>query len=177
MFKKLPAEKLKKKASLKTNLLQKLKQRAAESMPLFPEIEDDLFPKKTPVIVYHLEDHKAIYAVNDKPVLAELSHGEVIPHLEVAIAHPGLLKCVYVDDGAVKALLRGADLKAPGIKQYGDEFEEGDIIEVRLLETDIPFAIGVAAASSAAVKESGKDTAITIAHILKDGLWDKRNGM
>lgn len=177
MFKKLPAEKLKKRANLKTNLLQKLKQRAVQTMPRFQDIEDEVFPKKAPVIVYHLEEHRALYAVNDKPVMIELSHGELIPHLDIAIAHPGLLKCVYVDDGAVKALLRGADLKAPGIKQFGEDFEEGEPLEIRLLETDIPFAVGFAVASSDSIKESGRDTAITIVHILKDGLWEKRKGM
>jgi PUA domain protein len=145
-------------------------------MPKFGDIEEDVFPKRVPVIIYHLEDHVSIYIIENIPRLVELGDGTILPHLQLAIEYPGLLKYVYVDDGAVRALLRGADLMAPGIKQFDETFEEGEVLEIRVLGTSIPFAIGVATVSSSSIA-GGKGLAIKIVHLLKDGLWDHRNGM
>ncbi|KAH0793004.1 PUA domain containing protein [Histomonas meleagridis] len=177
MFAKLDENKLKKKATLKNNLLQKLKTEAKKYMKGFEEIEDKLFPKKTVVVVYHLENHLELYAVQDKPVLFRLGSGQVFPHLFIAMSYPGMLPAVYVDDGAVRALLRGADLMAPGIKQLPEPFEAGQVIEIRLLEQTVPFALGLAKVDSTEINANTKGVAIEIVHILKDDLWNKRNGL
>lgn len=177
MFAKFGADKLKRRANLKNNLLAKLKQQAEASMPKIGQILDTLFPKKKPVIVYHLDDHAALYAVDDKPVLVELGGGQVFPLLKYAMEYPGLLPCVYVDDGAIKALKKGADLMAPGIKQCPQSFDSGEVIEIRLLETTIPFAIGVTTVSYDEMLENNKGVAIQVKHVLGDGLWNIRDGI
>ena len=153
MFQKLGPEKLKKHTTLKSNLLTKLKQTAVKEMPMIAAIIDELFPKKTPVIVYNIEQHVKLYAVDNKPVMVEIHNGEVFPMLRTAIEYPGLLPVVYVDEGAVRALLRGADLMAPGIKQIPQSFQAGQIIEVHLLDQDTPFMVGLAKVSSDEIKE------------------------
>ena len=177
MFAKLDDSKLKKRANLKNNLLQKLKKEASKYMNGFEQIQDKIFPKKTVVVVYHLENHLQLYAVEGKPVLFELGSGQVFPHLYIAMTYPGMLPAVYVDDGAVRALLRGADLMAPGIKNMPDAFEAGQVIEIRLLEQTVPFALGVAELDSTEINNNTKGLAIKIVHILKDDLWNKRNGL
>jgi PUA domain protein len=176
LFPKLGPDKLRKRAILKNNLVQRLKQEAAAYMTRFPEIEPDLFPKKTPITVFSLEDHVSLYAIDNVPILVQTGDHHVFPHLQVAIEYRGLLRHLYVDDGAVRALLRGADLMAPGIKEYDDSWEEGDILEIRVQGSALPFAIGIATIDSAAVP-GGKGKAVEIVHILKDGLWDLRAGL
>lgn len=176
MFQKLPAEKLKKHTTLKSNLLTKLKNQAIKEMPLIEGIMDELFPKKTPVIVYSIEQHLKLYAVDNKPVLVELGTGDVFPMLRTAINYPGLLPVVYVDEGAVKALLRGADLMAPGIKMVPKEFAKGAIVQVHLLDCDQPFMIGQAEISSEEVK-GAKGLAIKNLTILRDALYMAHNGL
>ena len=172
MFAKLGPDRLKKRANLKNNLLQKLKNDTIESMPAFEGIWPQIFPKKSLVVVYRLEEHVSLYAVDEKPVLVQLNEGQVIPHLKIAMEYPGLLPCVYVDDGAVKALLRGADLMAPGIKKLGETpFEEKQVIEIRLLGTTVPFAIGIAKYGSEQITPDVKGLAITVCHIMRDALY------
>jgi len=177
MFAKLPADKLKKKASLKNQLLAKLREKAEECMPPIVQIIDEIFPKKIPVTVYNLENHVKMYAVEDRPKLIELGSGEVFPVLKIAIENPGLLPCVYVDDGAVKALLRGADLMAPGIKQIPGPFQVNQIVEIRLLEQKEPFAIGLTTVSSEELTQGKSGIAIRILHVLRDGLYLAQNGI
>jgi PUA domain protein len=176
---KLPPERLKKKQTVPVSTVQKLKRSAAEYMPGIPSIQDSLFPKKKPLTSYSLEDRVVVYAVGDppRPILIQFGNQQVIPHLRLAIDYPGLLRPVYVDDGAVRALLRGADLMAPGIKKAPEPFDAGSVLEVRLLDTNVPFAIGIAQIGSADITPSTKGEAIHIVHILKDGLWEHRDGV
>ena len=66
---------------------------------------------------------------------------------------------------------------ARGIKEMGGVFEDGLVVEIRLLKQEIPFAIGVAKVSSDEIDPKTKGVAITIAHILKDELWNRRNNI
>ena len=177
MFQKLGADKLKKHTTLKSNLLTKLKQAAIKEMPMIEGIIDELFPKKTPVIVYNIEKHVKLYAVDNKPVMVELNNGEVFPMLRTAIDYPGLLPVVYVDEGAVRALLRGADLMAPGVKQIPQAFQAGQIVEVHLLEQDTPFMVGLAKVSSDEIKEGKTGLAVQNLTILRDALYMAHNGL
>lgn len=177
MFAKLPAEKLKKHTTLKSNLLTKLKQTAIKEMPMIEGIIDELFPKKTPVIVYSIEQHVKLYAVENKPVLVEIQNGEVFPMLRTAIEYPGLLPVIYVDEGAVKALLRGADLMAPGIKQIPKAFTAGQIVEVHLLDQDTPFMVGLAKVSSDEIKGGKTGIAVQNLTILRDALYMAHEGL
>jgi PUA domain protein len=176
---KLPAERLRKKQTVSGSTVQKLKKAAADYMPAFVELEDILIPKKKPLTSYTLEDRVVLYASGDppRPILAQFGNQQVIPHLKLAIEYPGLLRPVYVDDGAVRALLRGADLMAPGIKQQSEPFPAGSVIEIRLLDTTVPFAIGIARIASEDITPATKGEAIHVVHILRDGLWEYRDGI
>jgi PUA domain protein len=177
MFAKFGPAKLTRQATVNTGVLHRLKQQALRFMPRFSEIEAELFPRRTLVTVYHLEDHVELYTVEKRPVLVELGTREVIPHLQIAIERPGLLRSVYVDDGAVRALIRGAELMAPGIKNIPEPFDSDAVIEVRVLGSTVPFAIGITELAAAEIRPATKGTAIRIVHILKDGLWDLRRGL
>lgn len=175
MFAKITADKWAKRTAVPNNKVNKLKKTAKEQLPLFDQIEDKVFIKKGAVVSYEHPERKKvlIYTINDKVVMIELNDGKVLPPLDIAMAYPGLLPVVYVDDGAVKPLLGGAKLMTPGIKQWGEDFEEDAIVEVRLLGTTVPFAVGYALSSSDAIKAKGDGAAIEIVHTLKDGIWNK----
>jgi PUA domain protein len=161
---------IKNKQTLKTNLLKKLLNTAEKYMPNVPV--KILFPKKKPVTVYHLENRVNIYSCEQKPIFAELNTGEIIPHLSIAISYPNLLPFVFVNEGAVRPLLRGADLMARGVIETPIPYDVGAVVEVRLQGTDIPFAIGVAVVSSNDTPKQTSGSAIKIAHCLRDGFWN-----
>ena len=175
MFQKLNEEKLKKRTSLKNQLYQKLRESSIKSMPPIESIIEIIFPKKKPIIAYNLENHVKLYSCEGKACLVELGSGEVFPFIKLAIDYPGLLPCVYVDEGAVKPLLRGVDLMAPGIKSVPQEFEENTIIEIRLLQQSQPFAIGITSVSSKHLEQNKTGLAIRNLHYLRDGLYSISN--
>ena len=171
MFLKFTIEKSKNKNVLKTNLLAKLKVSAAQYMPLFPEIENEIFPKKTPVNVYNLGDHAKLYCVEGVPVLVQLGYGEIFPHLKIAMNYPGLLRTVFIDEAAAKAVLRGADLMAKGAYGIDDSFKEGQIVQMVLVGEKVPLAISILLMNGAEILKRPAGACAQTLHTLKDGLW------
>ncbi len=75
---------------------------------------------------------------------------------------------VEVDEGAAKALLRGADLMAPGIKRY-TEFDVGDLVVAGYHSSYV--AIGEALESSKRLSQIKKGKIIKILHYKGDKIW------
>ena len=75
---------------------------------------------------------------------------------------------VEVDEGAAKALLRGADLMAPGIKRH-TEFDAGDLVVAGYRSSYL--AIGEALESSRRLSEIEKGKIIKILHYKGDKIW------
>lgn len=167
-----------KKITVGNKEVKKLKKDALYRIPLLAEIENEIFPNKTPVSSQKVDNHLIVYSVNDKPILFSLPTQQICPHLMLVLQYPDLLPAVYVDEGAVKAVLKkdgATKLMAPGIKQAPQDFEVGDIVAVRLLEHEEAFAIGIAMQSSKDIRAHPKDCAIEIKHVLKDALWEARD--
>ena len=157
--------------------IKTLKAGAEMSMPLFQHIEKDFFKKGSKIFKAKVADHLFVYIIDDRPLLFKLPTNQVCPNLILVLEYPDLLPCVYVDEGAVRPLLNGASLMAPGIKECPQDFEEGAVVAVRLLGHEEAFALGIATLSSEKLKSNPKGAAIEIKHILKDSLWNGRDGI
>ncbi|KAH0790913.1 Translation machinery-associated protein 20 [Histomonas meleagridis] len=175
MFNKFTVDKVKRRANLKTSLVVKLCTSATKSMPRFNEIKNEVFPKKQPVIIHHLENRVMLYSAKGTPLLIELDDGTIFPFLKIAIEYPGLLKPVFCYDEAMKALLRGANLMARGTWLVNEKYEKGEIVEICLVGLRIPFAIGIMLMSSEEIAGRPDGAAVKVLHVLKDGLWEAKN--
>lgn len=175
MFTKWTVDSVKRRSNLRVSLVTKLKKAAAVSMPRFPEIENEIFPHKTPVIVHHLGENNLLYSAAGAPILVELSTGLVFPFLKIAIEYPGLLRSVYCADEAAAALLRGANLMARGTWGTDETFQRGDLVQITLIGEKFPLAIGVMELSGAEIEARPDGPAVTVLHILGDGLWNVKS--
>ena len=107
-------------------------------------------------------DNVKLYLFGEEmiPKLAEVS-GELIPTFYFKELIESLPK-VIVDQGAARALLRGADLMAPGVKER-PEVEEGSLVLV--LDTEgKPVGIGKALVSK--LPEKGK--VVKMLHVMRE---------
>lgn len=97
-----------------------------------------------------------------------------IPHLKFLLKNmiEGL-PVVVVDTGAVKPLLRGADLMAPGIRFIKNGFREGDPVVVVDEKYGKPFMIGIALIDSEKITSGAvkKGRVIKNIHRVGDKLW------
>ena len=99
---------------------------------------------------------------------------ELIPTLCFIKKYNPPLPYVVVDEGAVKHIVNGADLFAPGIVEYNCDCKEGDIVVVKT-KTGIPIAvIKVVMNKEKAMTEKRGKFGINL-HYLTDEIWDMCN--
>jgi PUA domain protein len=104
---------------------------------------------------------------------------EWVPTLHLLHQYPTLLPLVQVDEGAIKFVLKGADIMAPGLLSKGGYLppglEAGTVVAIRAEGKTNILAIGVLTSSSDEIRKAGKGSVITNLHFLNDGLWSAPN--
>ena len=107
-----------------------------------------------------VEDHPSIVYVQDL----------YIPFIGALNKFEGYKK-VYVDKGAVRYLINGADIMRPGIV-YWEPFNESNIIVAYVEEYNTPLVIGKSLISSKKLDDVKKGKVILNLHHVKDRFWD-----
>lgn len=109
--------------------------------------------------------------LNNVPALIELKDGDKIPTLVlVKLSGFGSTHNAVVDEGAVKFILNGADVMAPGIKQSSD-FKKGDVVSVWGPTREALLCVGRALMSSNEITELRKGKAVENIHYAGDKIW------
>jgi len=78
---------------------------------------------------------------------------------------------VTVDDGAIKFILNGADVMAPGITDADTGIQKEDVVWVRD-ERGLPLAVGRALMDGKEMVSSGSGKAVENLHHIGDELWE-----
>jgi len=135
--------------------------------PEFPILEFDYVEEA------RIED-VSLYIINGAPALLRV-RDKLIPSLRFLIDNGyAWVPRVGVDRGAVKALIRGADLMLPGIKVVEGEFRVGSIVVVYDVESKTPIMIGEALMDSSEISRNlgvGRGKAVKSIHYVGDKLW------
>lgn len=122
----------------------------------------------------------------------------ILPHLRVVHRFPTCFPSIRIDRGAIRFVLSGATLMAPGLTSAGGRLPNGNANEVdkygpegnngegwyggRDLEAGEPVvicaegkqeacAVGLLTIGTKEVKQVGKGPVVEDAHYLGDGLW------
>ncbi len=78
---------------------------------------------------------------------------------------------VKVDEGAVQPILRGADVMAPGIREYC-EFSKDNIVSVLEPNKRYALAIGIALMNSSDIAPGRKGKCVKVVSRLNDDVWN-----
>jgi len=130
------------------------------------------------VKLYEYPDY-AIYVSKGLPVLLRIQLAEkdvLMPTLFIVnnlIKRLGscVLPHVVVDEGAVKAILRGADVMIPGIREVVGTFLPGDVVAVLEPGKHYAVAVGISLVRSEDIKPGLKGKAIKNVNYLNDEIW------
>jgi len=186
MFKKFSASESVSGSSLaKSSVSRNIKKAICESYPALDASDDAdghldaiLGDKKQPLHVIKCHDHINIVAINKAPKFFQVHADEQwLPILRLLHQFPDLLPTVQVDRGAIKFVLKGADIMAPGLTSAGGNLgaqplEKGDYVAIKAEGKEQILAIGRMEMSSDDVRKINKGTAIQNLHALNDGLWN-----
>jgi malignant T-cell-amplified sequence len=152
---------------------------------------DAIFPKKSELSQMKLPDRASLYILENDPLFfqTDLAHAPLMPHLKLVHRFPQCFPSVRIDRGAIRFVLSGATLMAPGLTskggrlpedrgedaeadgRWGRELAKGQVVAVMAEGKEEACAVGMLVTGTKEVKEKGKGPVVEDAHILGDALW------
>lgn len=140
-----------------------------ELTSIYPGLNVD----KDSVIEVAIFSNDLKFIVIDKTPAFFQYNGRWFPHLKYLWRNtiPGL-PLIVVDKGAVKPILNGADLMAPGVRNVIGVFNKGDIVVVVDEEYSKPIMVGEALVDSNTLKNMSKGKVVRNIHVVNDNFWN-----
>ncbi|CAM1507462.1 Fc.00g071030.m01.CDS01 [Cosmosporella sp. VM-42] len=184
------------KQKLKSSVQRSLRNSLLETYPLLTPYIDEVMPKKASLASMKLPDRNTLYVLDNVPLFYQQDGSDLLPHLRLVHRFPQAFPTIRIDRGAIRFVLSGATLMAPGLTSKGGrlpkdgklvegkemeqgvedghwsrELEEGEPVVVMAEGKEEACAVGTLVAGTAEVKAKGKGPVIEDAHFLGDGLW------
>lgn len=117
------------------------------------------------------ENDIEVLLLNEIPAFIKYENTYIPTLLLIKLKTKDLIPKTTVDEGAVKHLINGADVMAPGITEL-DEFRKDEIVSVWEPKKETPIVIGKALTDSKTIKEVRKGKAIKNLHHVGDQTWN-----
>ncbi|KAL8377436.1 hypothetical protein RB595_008220 [Gaeumannomyces hyphopodioides] len=184
------------KQKVKSSAQRALRQQLLDRFPLLNPYIDEVLPKKSSLEQMKLPDHASLFVVDKTPVFFQCDTPQgaaILPHLRLVHRFPQAFPTVRIDRGAIRFVLSGATLMAPGLTSkggrlplvaggeprdavdgdghWGRELAKGEGVVIVAEGKEEACAVGLLVAGTAEVKEKGKGPVVEDAHFLGDGLW------
>ena len=171
--------------------------------PLLTPYIDEVMPKKSSLESMKLPDRNTLYVLDSVPLFYQQdgNSGAVIPHLRLVHRFPKAFPTIRIDRGAIRFVLSGATLMAPGLTSKGGrlpqqgavkslpegkeleqgadeegrwsrELAEGEPVVIMAEGKEEACAVGTLVTGTDEVKAKGKGPVVEDAHFLGDGLWN-----
>jgi PUA domain protein len=115
------------------------------------------------------DDWQIVLADNVPFVILAGSHA--FPTAKAILARKPVKRFVTVDMGAVKFLMNGADVMAPGITEADPGIHPGDAVWIRDERNRQPLAVGEALVEGTAMPRGPKGKAVRAIHHVGDEVW------
>ncbi|KAL2789022.1 P-loop containing nucleoside triphosphate hydrolase protein [Aspergillus keveii] len=166
------------RSKVKSSVQRALRQKLIESHPLCEPYIDEILPKKAQLDAVKLPEKITLYTIDSTPLFYQPQDGPPIPHLKLLHAFPNMLPSIQIDRGAIRFVLSGATLMAPGLTSPGGRLpdadsalEKGTVVAVKAEGKEEVCMVGTLKAGTEEIKSKGKGVVIDDGHYLGDGLW------
>ncbi|MCD6301565.1 MAG: DUF1947 domain-containing protein [Staphylothermus sp.] len=138
---------------------------------IYPNIS---FSKSDEVEVFEEKNYPEIIIINGTPTFFRYEN-LWLPHLKYLLKTGDLfLPKIVIDMGAAKAMLRGADLMAPGIRRVEGVFKEGEPVVCVEEKYGKPVMVGIALVESEKIVsgEIKRGKVVKNIHYVGDKIWN-----
>ncbi|TDZ22341.1 Translation machinery-associated protein 20 [Colletotrichum orbiculare MAFF 240422] len=179
------------KQKLKSSVQRSLRTSLLASYPLLEPHIDEVMPKKASLAQMKLPERCALYLCDDQPVFYQQDSDTLLPHLLLVHRFPQAFPTIRIDRGAIRFVLSGATLMAPGLTSPGGrlpeprdgpegvdeegrwsrELKKGEPVVIMAEGKVEACAVGFLVEGTKEVKDKGKGPVVEDAHFLGDGLW------
>lgn len=148
----------------------------SDSRELIAEIERSAgihleVPRSAQVEILEPDDTSKFVVIDGRFTFVSGGGGGYLPYVGSPEA-VGLLPSVTIDEGAVKYIIKGADVMRPGITKYDDWGEAGRLVVVREEKKGRAAAVGRAAVASSEMAELKKGNCVKNLHHAGDKFWN-----
>ncbi|KAI9840082.1 MAG: hypothetical protein M1819_000275 [Sarea resinae] len=175
------------KTKVKSSAQRAIRAKLVETYPgLAPHIEE-IMPKKGSVESVKLPERITIYLLTTpahptpQPLCYETPFTPLLPHLRLVHAFPSAFPTIRIDRGAIRFVLSGAALMAPGLTSPGGrlpdpekgerELEKDEVVAVAAEGKDEVCLVGVLKMGTKEIREKKKGVVLDEGHFLGDALW------
>lgn len=126
--------------------------------------------------VVKISKNEVAYLLDGRLLAIEVS-GRLIPSIKALMDGIVELPRVVVDVGAVKHVVNGADVMAPGVVRVEGDFARGDLVVVVDEKHGRPLCVGAALVDRSELASMTKGKVVENLHYVGDKLWNKLKGM
>ncbi|MCJ1227164.1 translation machinery-associated protein 20 [Toensbergia leucococca] len=167
------------KSKVKSSVQRAIRTKIAETYPLLAPHIDEIIPKKSQLDLLKLPDRVSLYALGNEPLFWQHMDDPLIPHLRVVHAFPTCFSRIGIDRGAIRFVLSGATLMAPGLTSTGGrlpeaegKLEEGEVVVIEAEGKEEACLVGQLRMGTEEIREKKKGVVMDGGHFLGDGLWN-----
>ncbi|CBX92669.1 similar to translation machinery-associated protein [Plenodomus lingam JN3] len=177
------------KSKVKSSAQRAIRSKVLEEYPRLEPYIEDIMPKKEQLDLVKLPDRVSLYTLHSTPLFFQHMDDALLPHLTLVHKYPTCFHRLRIDRGAIRFVLSGATLMAPGLTspggrlpdpdasdedkaRYGTEdLEAGQVVVVESEGKETACMVGVLKMGTKEIKEKKKGVACEAGHYLGDGLW------
>ncbi|KAJ5432625.1 Translation machinery-associated protein 20 [Penicillium daleae] len=123
-------------------------------------------------------ERATLYTIDSTPLFFQRFDDPPIPHLRLLHAYPTALPTIQIDRGAIRFVLSGATLMAPGLTSPGGRLpdaehalEAGQVVAIKAEGKEEICLVGALKVGTEEMKSKGKGVVMDEGHYLGDGLW------
>ncbi|KAG7288189.1 hypothetical protein NEMBOFW57_007718 [Staphylotrichum longicolle] len=108
------------KQKLKSSIQRSIRNSILSTYPLLTPHIDEVLPKKSSLELIKLPDRVSLYVIDNNPIVYQQdNNGVLLPHLRLVHRFPACFPTIRIDRGAIRFVLSGATLMAPGLTSAG----------------------------------------------------------
>ncbi|KAF7683619.1 Translation machinery-associated protein 20 [Astathelohania contejeani] len=138
------------------------------------EQAENLFSKEKIYRINKCKGKISVYSCSNEPIFFIIANYKPAPVLKYLIKYPIMANhTVFLDSGAFKPIMQGANIMAPGIYKYKEmiksPFMMNDIVCIYIINDGF-IAIGIAKIDFNIINENTKGVVIEIIHRKEDAL-------
>mmetsp|Transcript_46165 Transcript_46165/g.86486 ORF Transcript_46165/g.86486 Transcript_46165/m.86486 type:complete len:187 (-) Transcript_46165:121-681(-) len=175
IFKGFTAEDFSGQNQVKSSVQRGIKTAILETYPRLEAVfNKEIWPKDATMVIAKCKDHITMVVIDKTPIFWQQRDGPWLPTLRLLHRFPSMMPKMQVDKGAIKFVLKGANIMCPGLTSPGaamEDVEAGTAVQITAEGTVHACAVGVTTKSTDEIRKVNKDTGIDHVHYLNDGLW------
>ncbi|KAI4924712.1 hypothetical protein J4E85_007829 [Alternaria conjuncta] len=177
------------KSKVKSSAQRAIRSKVLEEYPRLEPYIEDILPKKEQLDLVKLPDRVSLYTLHTTPLFFQHMDDALLPHLTLVHKYPFAFHRLRIDRGAIRFVLSGATLMAPGLTSPGgrlpgpelsdedkevygaQDLKEGEVVVIEAEGKETACMVGVLKMGTEEMKRVKKGQACEAGHYLGDGLW------